>query len=56
MKTQPRYTVGWSATAEALDNLGYAIAESIAVLELLGMHEDDDVIYQLLLKPEYECK
>ena len=44
----PRYAPGWSATAEALDDLGYAIAESIAVLELLGFRSDDAVPFRLV--------
>lgn len=45
---RPRYADGWTAAAETLDDMGYAIAESIAVFELLGYYEDDDLIYLLL--------
>jgi hypothetical protein len=45
---RPRYAEGWSATAEVLDDMGYAIAESITVLELLNYKADEDLIYILL--------
>lgn len=45
---RPRYADGWTATAETLDDMGYAIAESIAVFELLGYEADEDLIYLLL--------
>jgi hypothetical protein len=45
---RPRYADGWTATAETLDDMGYAIAESIAVFELYDYAEDDDLIYLLI--------
>ena len=45
---RPRYADGWTATAEVLDDMGYAIAESIAVLELNDFTNDDDLIYILV--------
>lgn len=40
----PRWADGWTATAEALDAMGYAIAETIAVLMLLDFDGDEDLV------------
>jgi hypothetical protein len=40
----PRWADGFSATAEALDDMGYAIAESIAAMLLLEIESDEDVV------------
>jgi hypothetical protein len=39
----PRWADGFSATAEALDEMGFAIAESIAAMLLLEIESDEDV-------------
>jgi hypothetical protein len=41
----PRWADGWSATAEALDDLGYAIAESIAALMCWRIDGDESVVH-----------
>jgi hypothetical protein len=41
----PRWADGWCAAAEALDELGFAIAESIATLLCWGIESDEDVIH-----------
>ncbi len=39
----PRWADGFTATAEALDEMGYAIAESIAAMLLLEMESDEHI-------------
>lgn len=41
----PRWADGWCATAEVLDELGFAIAESIATLLCWGIESDEGVIF-----------
>jgi hypothetical protein len=43
--TLPRWADGWCATAETLDDLGFAIAESIATLLCWGIESDEGVIF-----------
>lgn len=43
MTMRPRWSEGFTATAEALDEAGYAIAESIAAIMCWGVESDDDV-------------
>ena len=40
----PRWADGWTATAETLDDLGYAIAESIAALLCCGIDSDEMLV------------
>lgn len=40
----PRWADGWTATAETLDDLGYAIAESIAALLCCGIDSDETLV------------
>lgn len=40
-----RWADGWSASAEALDAMGYAVAESIAAIQLFGFDEDEGVLH-----------
>lgn len=42
--TLPRWADGWCATAEVLDDLGFAIAESIATLLCWGIESDEGVL------------
>lgn len=44
LSTLPRWADGWCATAEVLDDLGFAIAESIATLLCWGIESDEDVL------------
>lgn len=41
LSLMPRWADGWTATAETLDDLGYAIAESIAALLCCGIESDE---------------
>lgn len=40
----PRWADGWTAAAETLDDLGYAIAESIAALLCCGIESDEALV------------
>jgi hypothetical protein len=51
MTMRPRWAEGFTAPAEALDDLGYAIAESIAAIMCWGIDSDDDVCHPVLNKP-----
>jgi hypothetical protein len=42
----PRWAGGFTATAEALDDSGYAIAESIAAMVLWHIESDDDLCFR----------
>ena len=44
---RPRWADGLTATAEALDDLGYAIAESIAAIRAFGITSDDEIAFTL---------
>lgn len=43
----PRWADGLSAAAEVLDDLGYAIAESIAAIQAFDMETDEGIIFSL---------
>ena len=45
LSLKPRWADGWTATAEALDHLGYAIAESIAVLLCYSIESDECLLH-----------
>lgn len=44
LSLMPRWADGWTATAETLDDLGYAIAESIAALLCCGIESDEVLV------------
>lgn len=44
LSLMPRWADGWTATAEALDDLGYAIAESIAALLCCDIASDEALV------------
>lgn len=43
LSEMPRWAEGFTASAEALDDLGYAIAESIAAMLCWGIEDDESV-------------
>jgi hypothetical protein len=43
LSMQPRWAEGFSAVAESLDDMGYAIAESVVAILAFGIESDDDV-------------
>lgn len=43
LRAMPRWAEGFTASAEALDDLGYALAESIAAMLCWGIEDDESI-------------